>query len=184
MRSFSVGRWIVGSVCCTALASVAQGAIVASYTVGTGAQSSTVQFDFVTLGSGATNTYLYEVRHDAGLFGDDLFAIIAAEQPTNFAFEVITFSFGDALFSVGIGSDSASGFGTAPDYLDYWHYWTRESAVQLWNESLIGFGDRAVSDGSWDGWVFNSGGAPATVPAPGALALFALVGLRRARRTI
>ena len=170
MRSFSVGRWIVGSVCCAALASVAQGAIVASYTVGTGTQSSIVQFDFVTLGSAATNTYLYEVRHDAGLFGDDLFAIIAAEQPTNFAFEVITFSFGDALFSVGIGSDSASGFGTAPDYLDYWHYWTRESAV--------------VSDGSWDGWVFNSGGAPVTVPAPGALALFALVGLRRARRTI
>ena len=103
---------------------------------------------------------------------------IAAQKPSYF--EVISFSFGDALFGISIGADADEGFGTPPDYLDYWHYWTREGAGQ-WSESFIGFGDRVVSDGSWDGWVFDSSAAPASVPAPGAVALLAFV-LPRARR--
>ncbi len=182
MQFMSVGS--IGFAIASALTITvsANAAIVGSYAVGSGSQVSTVQFDFVTLGTNETNTYLYEVAHDAGLFGDDLFAIIAAAQPGYFSHEVITFSFGDALYSVGIGSDFAAGFGTAPDYLDYWHYWTRDNAAQAWSESWIGFGDRAVTDGSWDGWVFNLWGAPAAVPAPAVLSLFAMLGMRQSRR--
>ncbi len=172
----------IGNALALVVAATASGGIVGSYAVGSGTQVSTVQFDFVTLGTNETNTYIYEVAHGEGLFGDDLFAIIAEAQPSFFSHEVITFSFGDALFSVGIGSDFASGFGTAPDYLDYWHYWTRESAGEAWSESWVGFSDRAVTNGSWDGWVFNLWGAPAAVPAPGALGLFALSALGRSRR--
>ncbi|MSR41891.1 MAG: hypothetical protein EXS10_08345 [Phycisphaerales bacterium] len=174
--------FVCGSVCSLLAVASSNAAIVASYTVGSGAQTSTVQFDFVTLGTGDTNTYLYEVQHGGGLYGDDLFAIIASAQPSLFSYEIMTFSFGDALYSVGIGSDSAAGFGTAPDYLDYWHYWTRGGAADAWSESWVGFSDRAVSDGSWDGWVFNLWGAPATVPVPAALALFGIFGLQRTRR--
>ena len=145
--------------------------LVGSYTVGTGSSASFVQFQFTNL-----NTYLYEVRYDGALFGDDLFAIIASAQPGFFSYTTQQFSFGVALFGVSIGGDADSGFGNPPDYLDYWHYWTREGASAAWTESMIGFGDRAVSNGSWDGWVFNSSSAPAPIPAPGALALLALSG--------
>jgi hypothetical protein len=46
----------------------------------------------------------------------------------------------------------------------------------------VGFGDRAVSNGSWDGWVFESASAPMAVPAPGAVALLAMVAVRRRAR--
>ena len=160
-----------GFIASMAIAANAAADLVGSYIVGTGSSSSFVQFQFTNL-----NMYLYEVRYDGALFGDDLFAIIATAQPGYFAYTTQQFSFGVALFGVTIGTDSDVGFGNPPDYLDYWHYWTREGAGAAWTESMIGFGDRAVSNGSWDGWVFNSAGAPAPIPAPGALALLALSG--------
>jgi len=150
--------------------------LVGSYTVGSGASASFLQFQF-----GNANSYLYEVRYDGALFGDDLLAIVAAAQPGFFSYQVQGFSFGDVLVGVAIGADGDTGFGTPPDYLDYWHYWTKDQGGAAWTESFIGFGDRAVSDGSWDGWVFNSASAPAAVPAPGALALLAFAGVARRR---
>lgn len=156
-------------------ATAARADLVGSYSVGSGANASFVQFEFAN-----AHAYLYEVRYDGALFGDDLFAIIASAQPGFFSYQVQSFSFGDALFGVAIGADADTGFGTPPDYLDYWHYWTKESGAAAWTESFVGFGDRAVSNGSWDGWVFNSANAPAAVPAPGVIALLAL-GARRRR---
>jgi hypothetical protein len=155
----------------------ARGDLVGSYSVGSGASASFVQFEFAN-----TNAYLYEVRYDGALFGDDLFAIIASAQPGFFSYQVQSFSFGDALFGVSIGADSNEGFGTPPAYLDYWHYWTREPGDASWTESFVGFGDRAVSNGSWDGWVFNSADVPTAVPAPGVMALLALAARRRRGR--
>jgi hypothetical protein len=99
-----------------------------------------------------------------------------------FSFVVTTYSFGDALTGVTIGSDTDAGFGTPPDYLDYWHYWTRDNSESAWTESWVGFTERAMSNGSWDGWVFNSAGAPSVVPAPTVAALFMLTPLARRRR--
>ena len=162
------------AVCFVAMMATAANAaadFAGSYVVGTGSSSSFVQFQFTN-----TNTYLYEVRYDGALFGDDLFAIIATAQPGYFSYTTEQFTFGVALLGVSIGADADSGFGNPPDYLDYWHYWTREAGETAWTESWVGFGDRAVSNGSWDGWVFNSAAAPAAIPAPGALALLALSG--------
>lgn len=161
-----------------ALAPHASAALVGSYVVGTGSSASFVQIEFAN-----ANAYLYEVRYDGALFGDDLFAIIAQAQPGFFSYTTQSFSFGDALFGIAIGGDANEGFGTPPAYLDYWHYWTRGATGDAWTESFIGFGDRAVSNGSWDGWVFDSAAAPQAVPAPGAIALgaMALLGMRRRR---
>jgi hypothetical protein len=167
------GVWCVIGVAAT----MAQADLVGSYAVGSGANASFVQFEFAN-----TNAYLYEVRYDGALFGDDLFAIIAAAQPGFFSYQVQSFSFGDALFGVSIGADSNAGFGTPPAYLDYWHYWTKEPGDAAWTESFVGFSDRAVSNGSWDGWVFESASAPMAVPGPGAIALLALVAVRRRAR--
>ena len=159
------------------IAAPATAALVGSYTVGSGSNASFLQFEFTN-----TNTYLYEVRYDGALFGDDLLTVVAAAQPTFFAYEVTSYSFGDALTGVTIGADHDAGFGTPPDYLDYWHYWTRETTSASWTESWVGFADRAVSDGSWDGWVFNSAGAPRAVPAPGVSAIIAVAAFGRRRR--
>jgi len=162
------------------LTSSVEAALVASYAIGSGSSTSFVQFEFAN-----SNAYLYEVRYDGALFGDDLLAIIAAAQPGYFGYEIQSFAFGDVLLGVTIGTDTNTGFGTPPDYLDYWHYWTRESDGEGWTESWTGFGDRAVSNGSWDGWVFNSANGPMQVPAPGTVALLAVTaawtGTRRRR---
>lgn len=150
--------------------------LIGSYVVGSGAKSSHLQFEFSN-----SNTYLYEIRYDGTLRGSDLLSIAATAQPGFFSYQTVSFSFGDALFGVTIGSDTDSGFGTPPDYLDYWHYWTRESAPSAWLSSVTGFGDRIVADGSWDGWVFNSDAPPAAVPAPAGAAILA-VGAALARR--
>ena len=152
-------------------ASIASGDLVGSFTVGSGSSASFVQFEFAN-----ANAYLYEVRYDGALFGDDLFAIIASAQPGYFSYDIQSFAFGDALLGVTIGADTNAGFGTPPAYLDYWHYWTRADGASAWTESFIGFSDRAVSNGSWDGWVFDSANAPTAVPAPGVAALLALSG--------
>lgn len=172
------------SMCVTAVAAVlavtglANADLVGSYSVGTGVHASYLQFEFAN-----SNTYLYEVRYDGSLRGDDLFAIVAAAQPGFFSYEAVNFSFGDALFGVSIGADANEGFGSPPNYLDYWHYWTRENGTSAWTSSMVGFGDRTVSNGSWDGWVFNSDAQPSAVPAPGAaFALAAVTTLPRRRR--
>jgi hypothetical protein len=159
------------------MASVAGADLVGSYTVGAGSSASFVQFEFAN-----SNAYLYEVRYDGALFGDDLFAIIATAQPGFFSYQVQSFTFGDALLGVTIGADTNAGFGTPPAYLDYWHYWTRDDGATAWTESFVGFSDRAVTNGSWDGWVFESAGAPTAVPAPGVAALLVLSGAWRGTR--
>ena len=50
-----------------------------------------------------------------------------------------------------------------------------------WEMAMFGASDRMLSNGSADAWVFGSGDAPQSVPAPG-LALFALTMLRRRAR--
>ena len=156
----------------------AEAALVGNYVVGSGANASFIQFQFTN-----ENTYLYEVRYDGSMTGRALFDVVAAAQPGFFSFTYDSFSFGDFVTGITIGTDTDFGYGSPPDYLDYWHYWTRASATDAWTESFIGFADRVVTNGSWDGWVFNSASAPNAVPTPSALALLAggLLATRRRR---
>jgi hypothetical protein len=163
-----------------AAASSATAGLTGTYDIGAGSNTSYLQFDFAN-----GNSYFYTIRWDGSITGRGLFDVVAAAQPGFFSFDVVSFSFGDALFGVSIGADADSGFGTPPDFLDYWHYWTRPNDASPWDVSFIGFSDRVVADGSWDGWVFGSDGPPSVVPAPAAVATLAaaLAGRGRRRRS-
>ncbi len=174
-RASSIVLVTISAACFAVTAAPAD--LVDTYSVGSGAKTSYLQFDFAN-----SNTYLYAVRYDGTLRGADLLAIVALAQPGFFSYETVSFSFGDALLGVTIGADTNAGFGTPPDYVDYWHYWTRDSEATPWIASLIGFADRTVSNGSWDGWVFNSNGQPSAIPTPAAGFLLACVGLTPRRR--
>ena len=149
--------------------------IVSEFDLGTGANTSTILFQFTN-----ENQYLYTIRYDEPMTGRTAFDLISDEQPGYFIPDIQTSSFGDFLFGVAIGDDEDAGSGTAPEYLDYWHYWTKESASAEWEFSMVGFSDRSLSDGSVDGWVFNSDNAP--IPAPAAVSAVLGLGLIRRRR--
>ena len=149
--------------------------IVDSFQFGEGDSSSSILFQFTN-----GNQYLYEVSYSSDDFtGLDAIQLIADEsEELLFEYSVTSYSFGDALTSVAIGDDGDSGFGSPPDYLDYWHYWVRDDAGSEWGFSSVGFSDRVLSDGSWDGWVFNSNDVP--IPVTGTI--FGLAGLSAYRR--
>ncbi len=163
---------VVASVGSSALAE-----LVGTYDVGSGSEMSNLQFDFTN-----GDSYLYLVRYDGSHTGRDLFDIVKSAQPGTFDFATATFPFGEALFGVSIGANGDSGFGTPPEYLDYWHYWVKTDDNAAWDFSSVGFADRVVANGSWDGWVFGSNGPPAAVPAPAAAAIVALAVSRVRRR--
>lgn len=147
--------------------------IIDTFEVGNGDSTSSLLFQFTN-----GNQYLYEVSHSGDITGRDAFDVISEAQPGFFIADITTYSFGDSLTGLEIGSDSDSGFGSPPDYLDYWHYWVRDSAQEPWDFASLGFSDRLLSDGSWDGWVFGSNLAP----VPGSGSLLAMIGLSTIRR--
>jgi uncharacterized protein (TIGR03382 family) len=159
------------------IASLADAGFVATYDIGVGASASFVQFEFAD-----GDAYLYTVRWDGTVTGRDLFSIIAAAQPDLFGYETVVFPFGEALLGVTIGDSFDAGFGTPPLFLDYWHYWTKATTIAPWDASLIGFSERVVTDGAWDGWVFGSDAPPQPIPAPAAAALLVLAAGRGGRR--
>ena len=157
------------------------GDLIQSWEIGEGQSSAMVQFDFR-----AGNTYTVEVAFDDAISGQDLLDLIVSESGTaefDFAYESISYSFGDFLIGIALENDADYGDGSTPPYVDYWHYWTQESDTN-WTESMIGFSDRILTDGAVDGWVFGTTDAPTQIPAPATLALAipALFGFRRRRK--
>jgi hypothetical protein len=165
----------VAMIVCGAATSSLLGEIVDEFDLGTGANTSTILFQFTN-----ENQYLYTIRYDDDMTGRTAFDLISDAQPGYFVADISESSFGDFLVGLGIGDDFDSGSGTAPEYLDYWHYWTKEVETEAWLFSQVGFSDRDLSDGSVDGWVFNSNDAP--IPAPAVLPAALGLGLIRRRR--
>ena len=149
--------------------------VIETFEIGTGNSTSSFVFQFTN-----GNQYMYQINYDESMSGQSAVEFIMEEQMDYFVADIVSYSFGDALNGLNIGDDFDAGFGTAPEYLDYWHYWTKEDQTENWESSFVGFGDRMITDGSWDGWVFNSNDAP--VPAGASLITLSCVGAMRRRR--
>ena len=161
---------------CAVTCASSQADVIETFELGTGGSMSSFVFQFTN-----GNQYEYELSYDEPMSGQSAVEFIMNEQSGYFIADIVSYSFGDALNGLVIGDDSDEGFGSPPDYLDYWHYWTKEDVTESWESSFVGFGDRMISDGSWDGWVFNSNDAP--IPAgAGFITLSCMVGMRRRRR--
>ncbi len=176
IRSLSRVATIVASTMAT---SFAQAELINRFAVGEGDQSASMQFDFLD-----GRSWIFDVSWTGDLSGRDAFDLLAADDTGRFSFtfDVITYSFGDFLVGVTIEDAHHYGTGTPPDYADTWHYWTADTPAESWSESFIGFNDRALTDGARDGWVFGTYAPPATIPAPGGLAIAVVAIGRRDRR--
>jgi len=155
------------------LASSSSAAIIASYSVGSGSSTSSVQIDFPN-----GNGYLFTVRWDEPMNGYQLLQSIDSQLET-VSHTAQVFSFGAFVTGIGVGADTEYGEGDQWPVENYWHYWTQDSGT--WQQAMVGASDRTIFNGSFDAWVFGSSVAPQAVPAPGALALLVL-GMRSRRR--
>lgn len=173
--------WASGFVTLGFLAANGSADLVGSWSLGSGDDHAEVQIDFMN-----GNSYLFDLAFDDELSGRDVFDLLSDAANTTsdltFDFTVISYSFGDFLTGITLNDDADYGEGSPPDYLDTWAYWTAEGGDD-WSASMIGFSDRMLVDGSRDAWVFGTGAAPATIPAPATIAVALFVrGDRRRRR--
>jgi hypothetical protein len=98
--------------------------VVETYELGTGDSTSSFVFQFTN-----GNQYMYEVSYDAPMTGQSVIEFIMDSQVDYFVADIVSYSFGDSLNGLAIGDDFDEGFGTPPDYLDYWHYWVKEDVL-------------------------------------------------------
>ena len=172
---FVPGVRIVAIAIASSIISTSYGELVDTFEVGTGEFTSEVLFQFEN-----ENQYLYKVQYSGTMTGRDLFDVMIDAQPDFFDATIDSYSFGDFLVDLTIGDDYNGGYGSPPDYLDSWQYWTSDGPFDDWASSMVGFSDRIVQDGSRDAWVFNSANAP--IPAaPVGFFMLGTVALRRRR---
>ncbi|MSR70331.1 MAG: hypothetical protein EXS17_08315 [Phycisphaerales bacterium] len=176
----SISRFTVGaSALVLSVTSASHAAIVAAYSVGTGANTAAVQIDQED-GDG----YLFNVAWDAAGYTswDALLDIDLALSALSITFD--TYSFGTFLTGVTIDGDTDYGTGDLWPIENYWHFWLRDSGA--WEQAAFGADDRLLFNGASDGWTFGSSTAPQSVPAPGALvlSLFSVAVSRARRRSI
>ena len=148
--------------------------VVASYDVGTGASTSTIQVDFTN-----GNAYQVTLRWDTAMNGFD--ALQAATSAiTGAALAYDAYPFGNFVTGIGFDADYEYGNGDLWPIENYWHYWTEVNGQ--WEMAMFGASDRMLTDGSKDAWVFGSSDMPQAVPAPGALLALVAVARRSRRR--
>lgn len=152
--------------------------IVATYAVGTGTSTSTIQVDF-TNGNG----YIVELSWTEPMNGFQAMQAVAAGV-SGAQLQYDTYNFGAFITGIGLGSDYQYGTGDLYPVPNYWHYWTEVNGQ--WQMAMFGASDRMLSNGSKDAWVFGSGATPQAVPVPGAAAQLGVACLwnrfRRKRR--
>ena len=148
--------------------------IVASYDVGTGASTSTIQVDFTN-----GNAYQVTLRWDTAMNGFD--ALQAATSAiTGAALAYDAYPFGNFVTGIGFDADYEYGNGDLWPIENYWHYWTEVNGQ--WEMAMFGASDRMLVDGSKDAWVFGSSDLPQAVPAPGAAEIGVVCMWHRFRR--
>jgi len=148
--------------------------VVASYDVGTGASTSTIQVDFTN-----GNAYQVTLRWDTAMNGFD--ALQAATSAiTGAALAYDAYPFGNFVTGIGFDADYEYGNGDLWPIENYWHYWTEVNGQ--WEMAMFGASDRMLVDGSKDAWVFGSSDVPQAVPAPGAAQIGVVCMWHRFRR--
>ena len=148
--------------------------VVASYDVGTGASTSTIQVDFTN-----GNAYQVTLRWDTAMNGFD--ALQAATSAiTGAALAYDAYPFGNFVTGIGFDADYEYGNGDLWPIENYWHYWTEVNGQ--WEMAMFGASDRMLVDGSKDAWVFGSSDLPQAVPAPGAAQIGVVCMWHRFRR--
>ncbi|MFK7961498.1 MAG: hypothetical protein AB8G96_13345 [Phycisphaerales bacterium] len=155
--------------------------------IGLGMNASYLVVDFRETGGDA---YAWEYRWNPGDAATGLTMLQAMNGASDLAVDLVESDFGVFVGNFELGLEGEVG---DPDA--FWQYFTAEAedidpGVD-WTSSLVGVADRALSNGSLDGWVnsFAVGTADPTVPtvtipAPAGLAAFAglfLVGNSRRR---
>jgi hypothetical protein len=156
--------------------SIVMAGLVATYDVGSGSNSATIQFDFEN-----GNTHVATLRWDGVLNGFEALQMVTGGVSGG-RLDYLSFSFGKFVTGIGLGADYQYGEGELWPIENYWHYWTAEGDGAF-EAAMFGAADRTLQDGSRDAWVFGSSAAPAAIPAPGALGLLVLGGSLRRRRT-
>lgn len=123
-----------------------------------------VQVAVVVLGGAPTSPSIVCVVVPAG--SDGLDALAARAQRVGKGAPRL--GFGDA-FVCGIdGAPAAPACGdSGPDGFSYWNYWTGGSTG--WTAAETGAGDRTVTQGSVDAWVFGTWDFATTFPEPPAV---------------
>jgi len=148
--------------------------VVASYEVGTGASTSTIQVDFTN-----GNAYQVTLHWDTAMNGFD--ALQAATSAiTGAALAYDAYPFGNFVTGIGFDADYEYGNGDLWPIENYWHYWTEVNGQ--WEMAMFGASDRMLVDGSKDAWVFGSSDVPQAVPAPGAAEIGVVCMWHRFRR--
>lgn len=152
------------------------GGRVISEEVGTGIHTSDVVIDF------GPQSYDFKVHYDAGITGEQALQLLDANS--DFRLTVKSFSFGDFVTGLDYGGYKEVGDGSLGN--NYWNYYLGNGST--WTASGVGAGTRLLTDGSYDGWVWNPAQATAPdfaiVPEPGtgALAVLSLLLLVRRRK--
>ena len=148
--------------------------VVASYDVGTGASTSTIQVDFTN-----GNAYQVTLHWDTAMNGfDALQAATSAISGAALAYDA--YPFGNFVTGIGFAADYEYGNGDLWPIENYWHYWTEVNGQ--WEMAMFGASDRMLVDGSKDAWVFGSSDVPQAVPAPGAAQIGVVCMWHRFRR--
>jgi hypothetical protein len=86
-------------------------------------------------------------------------------------FSTVVYGSGTSAFIDGISYAGHSNEGYAGGE-NWWHYWTMESGDASWTSSWIGAGQRVLTSGDSDGWVYGNAGDP--IPEPMTLAMLGL----------
>jgi len=171
----SMSRLSALALSCTLTVGATAG-LVSTQTIGSGAKSASLQFDFEN-----GNTHLVNVRWDGTLTGFGALELMST-QAAGGRLDYLSFSFGKFVTGLGVGGDYQYGEGELWPVENYWHYWTAEGDAAF-EAAMFGAADRTLQDGSRDAWVFGSATAPVVIPAPGVLALAVCAGLLRSRRS-
>ncbi len=155
----SLGSLVVG------LSSLpANAGLVASYEIGIGTHTASIQID-----QEDGDAYLFNVHWSGGSYTSWQAMLDADAALEGLSLQYDTYSWGVFLTGVTIDGDTDFGFGDLWPIENYWHFWLHDTAE--WEMASFGATERALFDGARDAWVFGSPIAPQGVPAPGALAL-------------